>query len=664
MPSKHRREMDHAPSLREEPEPLVARVCQKAIFGIVVLILIFSPLAFGAVRPWAQDPVMLCVAAAGVLWIIRLLAAREAHVVFSSLGAPVLVLATYGIIRYTLAEVEPVARPDMLLIVTATLLFFLVLNNVRHRWQVTTLVWLETVLGIVLAFWGLCQAILGERWVWWFPQYNSYLGCASGTFIRPGDFVVYLHLAFPLAAASFLFSRRHFNEKAAGVFACLLMAAAMMLSFAYIYWVGWFASVLVLAIYLIRRSDKKIRWLLIGSSVLVVVVAVSMITAYTLRRSTASTTNEDSKSLDQGVLQALPDQISAPAKPPEPPLSPPWKTALAMGQRNLWIGNGPRMFEWLYPFYRTTQQRPLVAKNEYLTFFAEYGLMGCLLLFWVVFAFARAAVQILNVRAARYSAATLSNRYAFAVAGLSAFAAVLVDGALGCGVRVGANLFTVITIMATVLTCGVHLRSDDDDAISHPGRYMTVRLAGPSRLVIVGGVAMLLLLLGSRLRTSYPSYLLMRIAERERAELHWAPAEKHYLQAWRFDHRSFEVARGLGDFYAARTTWSGRQREAFSGQALSWYERAYTLNPYAYDVLVKEGRLYDVLGKREQALDCYQRALQADPNNSSYHAQIALHYQRWGDEKQALTSFHRAYQLGGSEPLPGIELKRFSKAAS
>jgi tetratricopeptide (TPR) repeat protein len=663
MPSKHRREMEHALSLREEPEPPVARICQKAIFGIVVLILIVSPLAFGAVRPWSQYPVMLAVAVAGVFWIIRLMAAREAQVVFSPLGAPMLVLATYGIIRYTLAEVEPVARQEMLLVVTLTVLFFLVLNNVRHRWQVTTLVWVATGLGIMLAFWGLCQTILGERWIWWFPQYGAYLGRASGTFVRPGDFVVYLHLIFPLAAANFLFSRRRFNEKAASAFACVLMAAAMMLSFAYTHWIGWLASVLVLAIYVIRRSDKKIRWLLIGSSVVVVVVTVSIITAYALRHSTTSTTDEDSKSLDQEVLQALPDEPSAPSKLSEAPLSPPWKTAILMGQRNLWIGNGPRMFEWLYPFYRTTQRQPQTANNEYLTVFAEYGLVGCLLFAWVIFAFVLAVIQILNVRAARYSAAALSNRYAFAVAGLAAFAAALVDAALGSGVRVGANLFTLTTIMATVLTCGVHHHGDDDDVIDHPGKYTTVRLAGPSRWVIVGGVTMLLLLLGSRLRASYPSYLLMRMAERERAELHWTAAEKHYLQAWRFDHRSFEVARGLGNLYAAHATWSGRQREALSDQALSWYERAFTLNPYAYGVLIREGRIYDALGKREQAFDCYQRALQADPDNSSYHAQLALHYQRWGDEKQALASFHRAYQLGGSDPLPAIELKRLGKAA-
>jgi tetratricopeptide (TPR) repeat protein len=177
-------------------------------------------------------------------------------------------------------------------------------------------------------------------------------------------------------------------------------------------------------------------------------------------------------------------------------------------------------------------------------------------------------------------------------------------------------------------------------------------------------VAMLLLLLASRLRQSYPSYLLLRMAERERQDLRWAAAEKHSLEAWRFDRRSFDAVRELGDLYAARATWNGRHPETLCDPALSWYDRALTLNPYANDILIKQGRLYDALGKREQALDFYQRALQADPNNSSYHAVLALHYQRWGDDKQALAEFHRAWLLGGSEPLPAIELKRLAKAAS
>jgi Flp pilus assembly protein TadD len=99
-------------------------------------------------------------------------------------------------------------------------------------------------------------------------------------------------------------------------------------------------------------------------------------------------------------------------------------------------------------------------------------------------------------------------------------------------------------------------------------------------------------------------------------------------------------------------------------EALTWYDRALTANPHDADVFVKMGRAYDALGKSELASERYQRAIQADPQNASYHGQLALHYQRWGEMDEAVTSFARAYELGGYDPLPEIELRQLGKLDS
>ena len=96
-------------------------------------------------------------------------------------------------------------------------------------------------------------------------------------------------------------------------------------------------------------------------------------------------------------------------------------------------------------------------------------------------------------------------------------------------------------------------------------------------------------------------------------------------------------------------------------EALTWYERAFTANPYAMDVQIKIARVYDALGKREFAEERYCRAVQADPENASYLAQLGLHGLRWGETEDAVASFARAYELGGDDPLPEIELRRLGK---
>jgi tetratricopeptide (TPR) repeat protein len=171
-------------------------------------------------------------------------------------------------------------------------------------------------------------------------------------------------------------------------------------------------------------------------------------------------------------------------------------------------------------------------------------------------------------------------------------------------------------------------------------------------------------LLISRARKTYPSDLSLRMAERAKEQMNWPEAEKYYLRALAYDPRNFEAAEAFGDFYSARASWNARERNELCNKALRQYQRAYTLNPYAHDILIKIARLYDVLRKPDRATEQLTRALQVDPRNASYHAQLGLHYQRWGDNDKAAASFRRAYELGGIDLLPEIQLKRFGKLPS
>lgn len=173
----------------------------------------------------------------------------------------------------------------------------------------------------------------------------------------------------------------------------------------------------------------------------------------------------------------------------------------------------------------------------------------------------------------------------------------------------------------------------------------------------------MVLLLASRLSKSYPSDFYWRRARRAGDSLDWDTALERYRQAWEFDRRNFEVATAIGDFLSARATWDVAQRQKLLDEAITWYERAFAANPYAMDVQVKLGRVYDALGKRDLAEERYRRAIQADPDNASYHAQLGLHDLRWDQTGEAVASFARAYELGSDDPLPEIELRRLGKLA-
>jgi hypothetical protein len=612
--------------------------CQTGVVVLSLVILAFAPLAFGAVRLWALGPVLVTIELAGALWIIRILHAREIPVVFSRVGPAVIALAAYGVIRYGLSEVEPVASTAMMLWLAAALLFFLVLNNVRHRWHITLIVWLLVGTGAVVALSALWQVIAGASFVWGFPQYDRYLGSTGGTFIRPNFGAAYLQMVFPIGAATFLFSRRGFEQKLASAIACLLMGTALVLIAAPNGWLGCLASMIILLVYLIKRGSKKSRWLMVGVGLLgllLVAALIGVLASGSSGGSLAATEHQDRWAL--------------------------WRASWEMVRGNLLLGVGPGMFRWLYPAHRTLQGVVDTPGNEYCSIFAECGLVGCALVVWVVVAFVIATIQILSVRASRYSASTPSNRYAFAVGGLAAIVAVATGVVFDSSLHAPANLLTLVAIMATTLTCGVHPSGKVEEDEDLPGRYAPLKVKGVNKIALAASLAIVVLLLASRLRKSYPSDFYLRLARRAEDSLDWDTARERYLRAWKFDRRNFEATTAMGDFLSARATWDVPQREKWLDEALTWYERAFTANPYATDVQVKIGRVYDALGKRELAEERYRRAVQADPKNASYRTQFGLHDLRWGGTAEAVASFAHAYELAGDDPLAEVELRQLGK---
>src|SRR5437762_3338416 len=93
-------------SRREQQRTMFSSFCQRAIFILVVAVLVFAPLAFGARPMWAQGAIEIAVELAAVFWVVRILTDHGMRAIFSPLGGPLLLFALYAIIRSVLSEVE------------------------------------------------------------------------------------------------------------------------------------------------------------------------------------------------------------------------------------------------------------------------------------------------------------------------------------------------------------------------------------------------------------------------------------------------------------------------------------------------------------------------------------------------------------------------------
>lgn len=613
----------------------LARQMANVIFLVLLAVMAVAPWLHGAAGPGGQGVVSGLVAVATALWIAYLLIGRETRIHFSAISAPVLVLITYGIVRYAMTEIESVARPHVLAAITAGLYFLMMMNFVRRRWHVTAVVWTLTAVGgvqVLIGFWQTVAAraaggLPGEELV------------ARGTFAEPADYAVYLHLMFALVAAYFFFSRRSVSEKTVFAFAGLAAVAGLALSRAFVYWAGWFGVVVVLGVYLLRKRGWRFRWAVAGGATLLVVAA----SGWLALRQLQSPGTEDSP-LPAAVVNSTASTLS--------------RRLWTITQGPLLLGLGAGMTPWRYPAQPHGVDAEASLGNEYFGVLAEYGIVGVGLLLWGAATFALCAVLLLRQRAARYSAATLSNRYAFAIGGLAAFTAIVVDAALGCSVRVGANLLTTVGILAATLACGLRHYGDPEQKPPPLGKHGIMRLKGVVRAVLILGLVLIWGVLLWRMYATYPSYLLARAANQKATQMFWAGAENFHTRAFKLDPRNFARAAAVGDVLAVRATWITGQREIYAQRALRWYDIACTLNPYAADLLVKKARLHDLLGQQIRATDCLHQALDADPTNAGYHAELGLHLQRWGDVPGAIRSYRRALALDPANPLPAYQLRQ------
>ena len=629
----------------------MVQFCHRAIFALIVFVLVYSVVMYGATQEWVhgatqewvQGPLVAAVILAVLFWAIRIAVVPEVEVVFSALGTPLFLAGLYLILRYALADIEPVSRPSMLLAISALLFFFVLLNDFSHRWQITAIVWIITILGVLLAVYGCVQVLCHQAY-------------ACGTFLKPMDLAVFLQMAFAVATANFFLSHRSQSEKLGLAFAGIAICIGLLVTFSIWHWLGWSAALIVVALFTAFKRTWHFRWVVAGACVLVAVTGAVIFGAMSIRNQNIADGSEGP--ILQAKLSAVAGSQPVPESASNAELTQRglWDAALTIGQNNFWVGGGGGMFPWLFPRHRTVQGVPERCPNLYLQVFAEYGGLGVILFIWIGVGLALAMLSIIRLRDKKYSSERLSNRYAFVVTGLAILAAVAINAGVDLNLQVGGLLFPLLAIMATTLTCGVHRRVNEDDQREQPGHHLTIRLFGVSRFVLVAGLVGLALFLTAGARRTYPAKFFLHRGRQQLARLDWAGAEQTFQRARWFDGRSYKVAEALGDLYIARATWDLQHRAAFGQKAYEWYNRALTLNYYAADIQVKIGRLQDVLGNSTKAQAAYRQALDIDPLNASYHVALGQSYARAGDEDEAQHQFRLAHNLGATEILPALEI--------
>ncbi len=588
--------------------------CEKGILGLVLAILVFGPIATGAVRP--QDFLVIQALTLGVvfLWLVRLWGSRAPRLLWPPICWAVVLFVGYAIVRYRQADIEYVAREELIKILVYAVLFFAVVNNLNRSESAQVITFTLIFLAVAISIYAVYQYLTNSEYVWHFLRPAIYARRGSGTYICPNHLAGLLEMILPLGLAFTLSGRLPVTAKVFLGYASLVILAGIGVTISRGGWLATGLAVLLFFALLIRRPGFRIPAFLF----LAVLLAFGVWFVGTSQFSKQRIVN----SFAAGKLEDIRFQL--------------WQPAIQMWQDHFWTGVGPAHFDHRFPAYRPTlvQARPNRVHNDFLNTLADWGTAGALLVFaiWLLLYLGVWQCWKYVQRTAQDRSSRKSNRAAFVLGAGVGLLALLLHGTVDFNFHIPANAVVAVTLMA-LLTAHWRFASE----------RCWFKLGGLGKTILTALGLMALWYLAQQGTRRFDEFVLLERAAAPKITL----SEQISLleQAHTLDPKNFNTTYELGEAFRFRS-WAGDPGyEKAAVKAMEWFKRGMELNPFeAYNPL-RYGMCLDWLDRAKEAGPYFKRANELDPNGYYQVSVQGWHRAQTGDFADAKPWFQRSLRL-------------------
>ncbi len=395
LPSEHARTLRYDSRYEGNWMTQPTKTYDIAILTLVILVLLFTPFAFGGVNQTKAllgktflSPVLfysnyfsrLGIAAAVLLWLLKMILAKDVRFAKTPLDLPIVLFFGYTFLWFVFSPAKCLTGAELANILTYVAVYYLVINNVRTKAQMHIVVAALILSGLLVASMGLIQSsgylLSASRMKFDYAinlvRPKQYWGRIGGTFVCPNHFAGYMEMIVPFALAYILFSRIPLGRKILVAFCGLVMTIGLLLSISRGGWAAFAVSVLFL--FAVAAREKKVPMVARILPLLVVVLSVGIVftrsTHVQKRFAQSFSEKEDSSYLKRAHI---------------------WIDTMSLVRDNLLVGTGPGTFDLAFREYR----RPsfLLAAgythNDYLHALADYGIIGFAALLYGIIVFLR-----------------------------------------------------------------------------------------------------------------------------------------------------------------------------------------------------------------------------------------------------------------------------------
>ncbi len=601
------------------------RWCERGILSLVLVILVYGPLALGAVR--VQEFLVIQALTLGVLllWLARLWLNPRPKLLWPPVSWAVLAFAVYAMGRYLTCDIEYVGRKELLRILVYVALFFAILNNL-HRQEATQIISFTLIfLAMGISLYAFYQFLTHANRVWHFPV--RFTGRASGTYISPNHLAGFLEMLLPLALTYTLVGRGRAVTKIFLGYAALTMIGGIAVTGSRGSWVACLLALTTLfAVLLFQRAHRLPAGLLLLGLILGGASAVSQTSLFHARINLMKVGSRG----DLDVRLVL------------------WETAVRMWRDHPWLGVGPGHYDHRYRAYRpaSVQLQPDYAHSDYLNLLADWGLVGSVI---VLCGLISLGIGILKVwkhvrRSENEFGLSLSNKFAFVLGAIIALLALLIHATVDFNLQIPANAILAVTLMALLSS---HWRFATE-------RYwFSVQL--PSRLVASGALLAAAVYLGQQEVRLGREWVEL---ERAASAPELAPERATALaKAEAIEPRNFATAYQLGEIYRVKAFQGTGDYEEFNERAIAAYRRGIKNQPFDGDYYLGWGKCLDFTGRHAAAETVLLKADELDPNGYFVAAHVGRHYVETADYAAARPWLERSLRLSQTNAIAASFLK-------
>lgn len=587
---------------------------EKAIWCFVIFILVFGPLATGAVRTLEFLIIQGAVMAIAMLWLIRLWLGENHRLLIPPISWAVLAFTGYVVMRYFQANVEYTAREELIRILIYAFLFFAVVNHMHHQESTQWVSFVLIFVAMGIAGYAIYQFATNSDRVWHFIKPVQYMKRGSGTYICPNHLAGFLEMILPLGLTLVFMGKMSHVTKVFIGYASLVILAGIGVSISRGGWIATGLAMVVFFAIMLRKPGYRIRALVF----LVLLIGLGVVFV----RNAQHSQKRFSEMFVAGQLEDIRFRL--------------WRPAVLMWEEHPWLGVGPGHFDLRFRQYRPdeVQMRPDRVHNDYLNTLADYGVVGVLL---VASAFVLLYMGVFKTwkyvdKASSEKSSHRSNKPAFVLGASLGLMAILLHSVVDFNMHIPANAILAVILMALLSS---HLRFATDSA--------WFRCNWPLRILVSLVCLFMLGLLGMQGLRRYQEYQCLQAAEPFKE---FTPERiPHLEKAYAVEPMNYKTAYEIGEALRVQS-WNGDSNyKELAQKAMLWFERSMKLNPFDGYSQLRYGMCLHWLGRHQEAGPYFEKALKLDPNGYYMVAHQGWHLVQLGDYAGAKPWFERSLAL-------------------